>query len=118
MTASYLGGCSIATSYVGLIHPFSAGLSVVLDIHHCEANCIVMRGMKEFYPKEFDVFWQMAHKQNIQIPSGITKSLNNHQFDQLYDSMIIHEKPLFNALGDKFKELLTRGKVKEIYELM
>jgi len=32
--------------------------------------------------------------------------------------MIIHEKPLFNALGDKFKELLTRGKVKEIYELM
>ena len=30
MVASYLGGCSIATSYVGVVHPFSAGLSVVL----------------------------------------------------------------------------------------
>ena len=28
MVASYLGGCAIATSYVGLVHPFSAGLSV------------------------------------------------------------------------------------------
>ena len=30
MVASYLGGCAIANSFVGVIHPFSAGLSVVL----------------------------------------------------------------------------------------
>ena len=45
MIASYFGGIAIANSYVGLVHPFSAGLSVVLGIHHCEANCIVMRAM-------------------------------------------------------------------------
>ncbi|MCC6275229.1 MAG: iron-containing alcohol dehydrogenase, partial [Leptospiraceae bacterium] len=28
MTASYLGGCAIANSFVGVVHPFSAGLSV------------------------------------------------------------------------------------------
>ena len=37
MVASYLGGCAIATSYVGLVHPFSAGLSVALGTHHCLA---------------------------------------------------------------------------------
>ena len=47
MVASYLGGCAIATSYVGIIHPFSAGLSVVLGTHHCMANCIVMAVMEE-----------------------------------------------------------------------
>ena len=56
MVASYLGGNAIATSYVGLVHPLSAGLSVVLGTHHCVGNCIVMRAMEEFYPREFDEF--------------------------------------------------------------
>jgi 3-deoxy-alpha-D-manno-octulosonate 8-oxidase len=54
MVASYLGGCAIATSYVGIIHPFSAGLSVVLGLHHCLANCIVMHSMQPFYPLEYE----------------------------------------------------------------
>ena len=37
MVASYLGSCAIATSYVGLIHPFSAGLSIALGYHRCIA---------------------------------------------------------------------------------
>ena len=28
MVASYLGGCAIAMSYVGLVHPFSAALNI------------------------------------------------------------------------------------------
>ena len=40
MVASYLGGCAIATSYVGIIHPFSAALSVVLE--HLIAKQIVL----------------------------------------------------------------------------
>ena len=68
MVASYLGGCAIATSYVGLVHPLSAGLSVVFGLHHCVANCIVMRAMEEYYPKPFQEFWEMAEKQKIKIP--------------------------------------------------
>lgn len=48
MVASYLGGCAIANSFVGVVHPFSAGLSVVLDTHHCIGNCITMNAMEEF----------------------------------------------------------------------
>lgn len=118
MVASYLGGCAIATSYVGVVHPFSAGLSVVLGIHHCVANCIVMRAMKEFYPSEFDEFWEMVEKQNIHIPNGICKSLSDQEFDMLYKSTIIHEKPLINALGDNFEKILTKEKVIELFREM
>lgn len=115
MVASYLGGCSIATSYVGLVHPFSAGLSVVLGIHHCIANCIVMRAMEEFYPSAFSEFWEMASKQGIYIPKGICSDLDDDQYRQLFASTIIHQKPLTNALGDGYKEVLTYEKVIEIF---
>ena len=118
MVASYLGGCAIATSYVGIVHPFSAGLSVVLGIHHCIANCIVMRAMEEFYPNEFYEFWKMVDQQSIEIPEGICKNLGDEQYDKLYTSTIIHEKPLKNALGQEFKKILTKEKVRKIFSKM
>ena len=120
MTASYLGGCAIANSFVGVVHPFSAGLSVVFKIHHCEANCITMRGMKEFYPNEYNEFFEMADKQKIKIPTlrKYITNINEDTFKKLYDSTIIHEKPLINALGENFKDILTYEKVKEIFTKM
>jgi len=118
MVASYLGGCAIATSYVGVVHPFSAGLSVVLGLHHCVANCITMRAMKEFYSDEYDKFWRMVDKQGIEIPENLCKNLTNEQYDQLYAGTVIHEKPLTNALGDNFKDILTKEKVIDIFKSM
>jgi len=118
MVASYLGGCAIANSFVGIVHPFSAGLSVVLNTHHCIGNCITMNGMEEFYPKEFEEFNLMASKQDITIPKGIAANLNEDKYKALYNSTIIHEKPLSNALGDKFKNILTLEKVTDIFKRM
>ena len=118
MVASYLGGCAIATSYVGVIHPFSAGLSVVLGIHHCVGNCIVMRAMEEFYPESYREFWQMVKQQDVTIPEGVCRGLTDEQFDRLYASTVIHQKPLTNALGDNFQAILTHEKVKEIFKRM
>ena len=118
MVASYLGGCSIATSYVGVVHPFSAGLSVVLGIHHCVANCIVMRAMQEFYPDAFSEFWSFVDKQKIDIPEGICRNLTDVQYSSLYDSTVVHEKPLTNALGEDFKRILTKEKVVELFKAM
>jgi 3-deoxy-alpha-D-manno-octulosonate 8-oxidase len=118
MAASLLGGQSIANSFVGVIHPFSAGLSVVLDTHHCIANCITMNAMEEFYPKEYLEFMNMADKQNIEIPKNIACDLTDEIYQKLYDSTIIHEKPLINALGNDFKLLLTFEKVKDIFKRM
>ena len=118
MVASYLGGCAIANSFVGVIHPFSAGLSVVLDTHHCIGNCITMNAMEEFYPKEFEEFHLMAEKQGIKIPKGMALNLDEETYQKLYNATVIHEKPLANALGDNFKEILTYEKVKEIFKRM
>ena len=118
MVASYLGGCAIANSFVGIVHPFSAGLSVVLDTHHCIGNCITMNAMEEFYPKEFEEFNLMAEKQGIKIPKGIASNLDEDTYQKLFNSTVIHEKPLSNALGDNFKEILSYEKVKEIFKRM
>lgn len=115
MVASYLGGCAIATSYVGLVHPFSAGLSIALGVHHCVGNCIVMRAMEEFYPEGYREFWKMAEKQNVEIPCGLCENLTEEQYQQLYRSTTIHEKPLTNALGDGFLETLTFDKVVSMF---
>lgn len=118
MIASYFGGCAIANSFVGVVHPFSAGLSVVLGTHHCIGNCIVMNAMEEFYPNGYREFFEMANKQNIQIPKGIASNLTTEQYEALYKSTIIHEKPLANALGADFKQILTFEKVTEIFKKM
>ena len=118
MVASYLGGCAIASSYVGVVHPFSAGLSVVLGLHHCVANCIAMRAMEEFYPREFGEFWKMVKKQGVHIPEGVCRNLTEDQYQQLYASTVVHEKPLTNALGEEFKKTLTPSKVREIFMRM
>ena len=118
MVASYLGGCAIANSFVGIIHPFSAGLSVVLDTHHCIGNCITMNAMEEFYPNEYKEFMMMANKQKITIPKGTASNLDSEQYLKLYQSTIIHEKPLINALGKGFREILPVEKVTEIFKRM
>ena len=118
MVASYLGGCAVATSYVGVVHPFSAGLTVVLGVHHGLANCITMMAMEEFYPKEVEEFKCMVEIQKVNIPRGLCENLTLDQYENLYQATIIHEKPLTNALGDNFKNILTRQKVEEIFRGM
>jgi len=118
MIASYFGGCAIANSFVGVVHPFSAGLSVVLGTHHCIGNCITMNAMEEFYPKEYKEFNLMAERQGIKIPHGIAKDLDEETYKKLYNSTVIHEKPLSNALGENFKDILTLEKVTQVFKRM
>ena len=118
MVASYLGGCAIATSYVGVVHPFSAGLSVVLGLHHGVANCIALMALSEFYKEEYDQFIGFVDKQEIDVPKDVCLTLSEDAFESLYKATIIHEKPLTNALGADFRNILTREKVKQIFARM
>ncbi|MES2294523.1 MAG: iron-containing alcohol dehydrogenase family protein [Pseudomonadota bacterium] len=118
MIASYLGGSAIGNSFVGVVHPFSAGLSVVFGTHHCLANCLVMNAMQEFYPEETKEFHEMLKKQKIRLPVGICSNVTDEEMEKLYASTIIHEKPLRNALGDNFKDILTPAKVAQIFRRM
>ena len=118
MVASYLGGCSIATSYVGVVHPFSAGLSVVLGLHHGVANCIALNGLKEFYGFAHDELLRVAERQKVTIPQGVCAGLGEEDLHRLYESTIVHEKPLINALGSEFRQRLTRDRVFDLFSQM
>lgn len=118
MVASYLGGCAIATSYVGLVHPLSAGLSVVLGVHHCVGNCIVMRAMADYYPAAYDEFWKMAERQRVSVPEGLCRNLDEATYKALYDASTMHQKPLTNALGENYKSILTLDKVTDLFKKM
>ena len=118
MVASYLGGCAIATSYVGVVHPFSAGLSVVLGLHHCIANCIALNALGEFYPVEHAEFRTMMEKQKVTLPTGVCADLSDEQYQRLVASTVVHAKPLTNALGVDFRSILTDERVIEIFKRM
>jgi len=118
MVASFLGGSAIGNSYVGVVHPFSAGLSMVLHTHHCVANCIVMNVMDEFYPRETEEFRRMADANGIRIPRGLCRGLSDEQYRALYDATIIHVKPLANALGEGFRDVLSLNKAAEVFQRM
>ena len=118
MVASYLGGCAIATSYVGVVHPFSAGLSVVLGLHHGIANCIALNGLKDFYIDAHRDLNKMLEKQQVELPQAVCNALDQEDFDRLYDATIMHEKPLINALGSNFRNILTRERVFELFSRM
>ena len=61
---------------------------------------------------------KIFESQDFEIPRGVCKNLSEEQYDSLYNSTIIHEKPLNNALGNNFKKILTKDKVFEIFQRM
>lgn len=118
MIASSLGGTAIAGSYVGLIHPMSAALSVVFGTHHGVANCMVMRAMEGTYPAEYREFWSMVDRQEIEIPTLNGAALPQRQLDRLSAATMLHERPLFNALGPDYQKILEGGRLQELFSML
>ena len=114
LIASYIGG--MAAGNVGVIHPFSAGLGVVLHVAHGLGNCLALNVLGDIYPKEYKQFRTMIERQGVNLPTGICKDLTEEQYEGLYRGCIVHEKPLTNALGPDFKQILTRENLIERYK--
>lgn len=116
MMASYAGGMSIAYSQVGVAHAVSYGLSFLLGTKHGTGNCIVMNHLEEYYPEGTAEFKKMAEKSKVEIPQGICKGLTDEQFDTMIN-VSLGMKPLWeNALGKDWEKIMTREKLRELYE--
>lgn len=116
MMASYAGGMSIAYSQVGVAHAVSYGLSYLLGTKHGIGNCIVMNHIEEYYPQGVKEFRKMVEKNGIEIPKGICKGLSDEQFDTMIN-VSIGMKPLWeNALGKDWEKIMTRDKLRALYE--
>ena len=116
MMASYAGGMSIAYSQVGVAHAVSYGLSYLLGTKHGIGNCIVMNHLEEYYPAGVKEFKYMVEKNGIEIPSGICKGLSEDQFNAMIN-VSLGMKPLWeNALGKDWATIMTREKLRSLYE--
>lgn len=116
MMASYAGGMSIAYSQVGVAHAVSYGLAYVLGTKHGIGNCIVMNHLDEYYPEGAAEFKRMVEKHNIDIPTGLCKNLTEEQFDKMLN-VSLGMKPLWeNALGENWEKIMTREKLRALYE--
>lgn len=116
MIASFKGG--MAAGFVGVVHPLSAGLSMVLGMHHGLANCYALSVLEDIYPGPYKTFMEMMAKQGISLKKGICANLTPEQYNALYEASIVHEKPLINKLGEKYREILTRENVIERFKRM
>jgi 3-deoxy-alpha-D-manno-octulosonate 8-oxidase len=115
MMASYAGGMSIAYSQVGVAHAVSYGLSYLLGTKHGIGNCIVMNHLEEYYPAGVEEFKFMVEKNKIEIPTGICANLTEPQFDEMIN-ISLSLKPLWeNALGSNWESIMTREKLRALY---
>lgn len=116
MMASYAGGMSIAYSQVGVAHAVSYGLSYLLGTKHGIGNCIVFDKLEEYYPEGVEEFKYMVEKNNIDIPQNITKGLSDEEFNKMID-VSLGMKPLWeNALGKDWEKIMSREKLRALYE--
>lgn len=116
MMASYAGGMSIAYSQVGVAHAVSYGLSYLLGTKHGIGNCIVMNHLHEYYPEGVDEFKRMVEINKVEIPEGLCKGLTDEQFDVMIN-VSLGMKPLWeNALGKDWEKIMTREKLRALYE--
>lgn len=116
MMASYAGGMSIAYSQVGVAHAVSYGLSYLLGTKHGIGNCIVFNHLEEYYPEGVKEFKYMVEKNKIEIPKNVCAGLTDEQFNKMID-VSIGMKPLWeNALGENWQSIITREKLRALYE--
>jgi len=118
MMASWHGGMSIAYSQVGVAHAMSYGLSYLLGTKHGIGNCIVFDHLEEFYPDGVALFKKMQEKHHIKLPQGLCANLTDEEFDIMIDVALGLEPLWINAVGEDWKEIITREKLKGLYQKM
>ena len=118
MMASWHGGMSIAFSQVGIVHALSYGLSYVLGIKHGLGNCIVFNQLDEFYCDDIMLFRKMMKKHDIILPVEICKNITQEQLDEMIDISFKLDLLWENAIGENWKNLITRDYVKSLYKKM
>lgn len=117
LVASAMGGIAVANSNVGICHPLSYGLSLVLNLHHGFSICIAFNQLEEYYPEVLE-FRKFLKKYNIELPKIINESITDEMIDKMADATLKNDRPLKNAFGENWREIFTKEKVIELIKKM
>ncbi len=118
MVGSFLGGCSIANSSVGICHALSYGIAFILGYRHGIANSIVFNQLEEFYGEDVLKLRRMLERHKVKLPSGVTRGVTGEQLERMIQLTYMLERDLISALGPEFKKVLTPEKISRLYEKM
>ena len=118
MVGSFLGGCSIANSSVGICHALSYGIAFILGYRHGIANTIVFNQLEEYYGEDVLKLRKMLERHKVNLPSGVTRGITPEQLDRMIQLTYMLERDLISALGPGFKKILTPEKISRLYEKM
>lgn len=117
MVASAMGGIAVANSNVGICHPLSYGLSLVLNLHHGYSICIAFNQLEEYYP-EVTHFRTILKKYKIDLPKIIGPEITEEQIDKMAEATLKNERPLENAFGPEWRTIFTKEKVIDLIRKM
>lgn len=118
MTASFMGGCSIVNSEVGVCHALSYGLSMELGYRHGLANCVAFDVLDAYYGDHVAKFRDMVVRHGIELPKGGPKTLDAEAVERMVAMTLRMERPLTNALGDDWRDILTPDRIIDLYMKM
>ena len=93
-------------------------MSYLLCSKHGVGNGIAFDKLQDYYPEGVKEFKLMVEKNNIDIPQNICASLSDEDFDKMIN-VSLGMKPLWeNALGKDWEKIMTREKLRALYELL
>ncbi len=115
MVASYFGGLSLTYSEVGVCHALSYGMSYVFGSRHCIANCIIFNQLEDYYPEGVKEFKEMVRKNNIHIPSNLSKDWTEAEIEKMIDICWALTHMWKHAIGEDWEQKLTRQQIKDLY---
>jgi 3-deoxy-alpha-D-manno-octulosonate 8-oxidase len=116
MVASLMGGLSLTYSEVGVCHALSYGLSKILHMKHCYANCVVFQHLEDYYAQGVAEVKTMMQKHNIQLPQGLSKEWSDETITQMAEVAYNLPHMWNHAIGTDWKEKITLHTIKELYK--
>jgi 3-deoxy-alpha-D-manno-octulosonate 8-oxidase len=116
MVASLMGGLSLTYSEVGIVHAMSYGLSKILGMKHCYANCIAFQHLGDFYPAGVKEFGEMMAQHHIELPIGLSKNWSDDTITAMANVSIKLEHMWNHAIGTDWKTRISVDTVKELFK--
>lgn len=107
MVASMMGGLSLTYSEVGICHAISYGLSKILGMRHCYANCLAFYHLADYYPEGVAGFKEMIRKHDIQLPQGLSKEWSDEQIFAMAGVSYNLPHMWNHAVGSDWKDKVT-----------
>ena len=116
MVASMMGGLSLTYSEVGIVHALSYGLSKILGMKHCYANCVAFQHLADYYPAGVQEFSEMVQKHHIVLPQNLSKTWSTEEITAMANVSIRLEHMWNHAIGPDWKSKIALDTVKDLFK--